>query len=92
MKKRQFLIPLTVLAASMVSNNASASTEPLSDVQSLAESSVENVISEKASANSIKGNNLNFLVSRSRGNNGKTIAWHSSHGSHGSHTSHNSGY
>lgn len=90
MKKRQFLVPLTVLAAGMVASNASADTPSPSDSPNLTDSSPANILPEANAASAVEGSNLEFLVSRSEG--GETIAWHTSHASHGSHGSHQSHY
>lgn len=90
MKKRQFLIPLTVLAAGMVANNASANTPTPSNAPNSNDSYTSNIVPDANATSFSEGSNLEFLVSRSES--GQTVAWHTSHASHASHASHQSHY
>lgn len=84
MKKRQFLIPLAVLATSMAADTALANA---------ADSTFASNLKELATANLLASDNVNnpktqsdFVLNRSIRN--TMVAEHTSHSSHYSHESH----
>jgi hypothetical protein len=87
MKKRSFLIPLTTLAAAIVTEQASAIAthevvEPSTDTMNTfqADAQGENLL--------VRSGNDQFAFILKRGDQGQMMAYHSSHSSHASHVSH----
>ena len=87
MKKRSFLVPLTTLAAAIVTEQASAIAthevvEPSTDATNTLHSNAqgENLL--------VRSGNDQFAFVLKRGDQGQMMAYHSSHSSHASHVSH----